>query len=360
MTIETAMTTSQNPPALRVNEVTKHFADVKAVNGVSFDVADSELLALVGPSGCGKSTLLRMIAGLIPTESGLIELGGLTADDGHRSLPPEQRRVGLVFQDHALFPHLSVAENIGFGVRTTKPERTARVDEMVALVGLAEYGDRYPHQLSGGERQRVALARALAPDPALMLLDEPFASLDPNLRSQIRHDIVSILRSTRTPAVFVTHDQGEALAIGDRVAVMNAGRVAQLDTPERVFHNPSDRFVAAFMGEADFMTVDEIRVAFGDPDPDQGSAVISTALADDDLAMLRPDDVTFVANPHGSASITAAEFRGSTWCYTIRLASNATVRSTGSHLGHIDIGTRVTPRLTEGHRLVHIPNPQMG
>ncbi len=168
--------------ALRIDVVSKRFGDTVAVDEVSFELGEHELLALVGPSGCGKSTLLRMIAGLQPTESGSIELGGRIVDDGRRSIPPEARRVGLVFQEHALFPHLTVAGNVAFGVR--HGDRTGRVAEMLELVGLAGYGDRYPHELSGGERQRVALARALAPEPALLLLDEPFASLDPNLRSR--------------------------------------------------------------------------------------------------------------------------------------------------------------------------------
>ena len=158
-------------------------------------------------------------------------------DDGRRSLPPEQRRIGLVFQDHALFPHLTVAGNVGFGIRDPK-DRPARTAEMLQLVGLTGYDKRYPHELSGGERQRIALARALALQPALLLLDEPFASLDPNLRTRIRDEVVDILRSTGTPALFVTHDQQEALAIGDRIAVMNSGRIVQLDHPHTVFHQP--------------------------------------------------------------------------------------------------------------------------
>jgi iron(III) transport system ATP-binding protein len=326
--------------ALRVDDVSKHFGATAAVDHVSFELVEHELLALVGPSGCGKSTLLRLLAGLFDTESGAITLGGAVVDDGHRSLPPERRRVGLVFQEHTLFPHLSVSGNIAFGVRDG--DARSRVAEMLELVGLADHGDRYPHELSGGERQRVALARALAPQPALMLLDEPFASLDPNLRSRIRDDVVRILRHTGTPGVFVTHDQGEALAIGDAVAVMRAGRIVQLGPPEQVFHAPANRFVAAFMGEADFVT----RRAAG-------------ALADDrwvDAAdatvMLRPDDVTFTVVPDGTTRVTQAEFRGSVWRYTLELPSGATVHSIRSHLEHVPIGTAVAPRVRPGHRPV--------
>ena len=199
--------------------------------------ATDELLALVGPSGCGKSTLLRRWAGLHRPDT-VDPASPASPSTTKTCLPPERRRVGLVFQEHALFPHLSVAKNIAFGVGKGATA-DARVAEMLEVVGLDDFGDRYPHELSGGERQRVALARALAPEPALMLLDEPFASLDPNLRARVRSDVVSILRSTGTPAVFVTHDQAEALAIGDRIAVMRSGRVVQLDRPWRSSTPPS-------------------------------------------------------------------------------------------------------------------------
>ena len=324
--------------ALRVNGVSKRFDGAVAVDDVSFELGDHELLALVGPSGCGKSTLLRILAGLLPTETGTVELGGQVVDDGRRSVPPEGRRVGLVFQEHALFPHLTVARNIGFGVR--EGDRAARVAEMLDLVGLTGYDGRYPHELSGGERQRVALARALAPRPALLLLDEPFASLDPNLRSRVRDDVAAILRSTRTPAILVTHDQNEALAVGDRVAVMRAGRIVQIDTPERVFHEPVNRFVAAFMGEASFLPWE---VAAGE------IVGVGNGAAPAPLAMVRPDDLTFTIEPDGAASVDAAEFRGSSWCYTLRLPSGGTVRSLQSHLQRVAVGSRVTPAMRPGH-----------
>ncbi len=347
--------------ALRVRDVSKHFGDTVAVDSVSLDVGPSELVALVGPSGCGKSTLLRMIAGLIPAESGSIELGGTVVDDGHRSLPPEQRRVGLVFQEHALFPHLTVAKNIGFGVRTSTSDRSERVDEMLALVGLGGYGERYPHELSGGERQRVALARALAPEPALLLLDEPFASLDPNLRTQVRHEVVEVLASTGTPAVFVTHDQAEALAVGDRIAVMRSGGVQQVGSPSEVFHLPSNRFVASFMGEADFMTVAAFRRAV-DTHGTSGDDGLD-GVDPERTVMLRPDDVDFTADAtgdgghggdggDGGASVVHAEFRGTTWCYTLQLASGSTLRSMRSHVAPVTVGSTVRPSLVAGHHPV--------
>jgi ABC-type Fe3+/spermidine/putrescine transport system ATPase subunit/mannose-6-phosphate isomerase-like protein (cupin superfamily) len=242
---------------LELCAVRKAFGGLVAVDEVDLSVSEHELVAIVGPSGSGKSTLLRLVAGLAHVDSGEIRIGGNVVDDGVRHVDPEHRHTGLVFQEHALFPHLTVAENITFGLRgTSRAERGQRCEDWLEIVGLAGHGSRYPHELSGGERQRVALARALAPRPRLMLLDEPFASLDPNLRRRLRREIVDVLRRTRTPALFVTHDQTDALTIGDRVAVMCRGRIEQVGEPDAVFHRPINRFVAGFMGEATFFPVD--------------------------------------------------------------------------------------------------------
>lgn len=344
-TDDTATTTAPGhvTPALCVRSLVKRFGDTLAVDDVSLELGRAELLALVGPSGCGKSTLLRVVAGLLDADGGTVELGGRVVDDGRRHVPPERRHVGLVFQEHALFPHLTVGDNVAFGIRKA-PDVEARVDHVLELVGLSDHRKRYPHELSGGERQRVALARALAPRPTLMLLDEPFASLDPNLRAQIRADVVRVLRAEGTPGVFVTHDQSEALAIGDRVAVMRAGRLMQLGTPEQVFHEPRNRFVASFMGEASYITVEAGRSELG---PIDDGAIPNGA-----LAMVRPDDVTFEPADDGDAEIVDAEFRGSTWCYSVRLPSGTIVRSTRNHLLRAPIGTRVTASITPGHRPV--------
>lgn len=346
MTTERTDHTSPNNAelALRTRSVTKHFDDTTAVDSVSVDLAPSELLALVGPSGCGKSTLLRLVAGLLAADAGTIELGGRVVDDGRRHVPPERRHIGLVFQEHALFPHLTVGDNVAFGIRKA-PNADDRVHHVLDLVGLSYYRRRYPHELSGGERQRVALARALAPSPGLMLLDEPFASLDPNLRAQIRADVVRVLRTEGTPAVFVTHDQSEALAIGDRVAVMRAGSILQLDTPEQVFHAPNNIFVASFMGEASYLSIGGGVCELG---PIQADGPVPNGT----VAMVRPDDVTFELDETGEAEIVDAEFRGSTWCYSVRLASGAIVRSTRNHLLRAPVGTRVRASITPGHRPV--------
>jgi len=325
--------------ALQLDHVTKRFGDVVALDDVSLGVAHEEILALVGPSGCGKSTLVRAIAGLLPIDDGRVALDGAVVQDGSVSLPPERRRVGLVFQEHVLFPHLSVADNVAFGVRDGARDRVA---EMLELVGLPGYGARYPHELSGGERQRVALARALAPRPALLLLDEPFASLDTNLRARVRNDVVEIVRATRTPTVFVTHDQRDALAVGDRVAILRSGRVAQVGDPVEVFHRPVDRFVASFLGEADFA---DAAVAADD----LAEFAVPGGVAAGTTVMVRPDDVEFDVDPHGSAVVEHAEFRGTEWCYTLRLRSGTIMRSLRSHVAQVDVGTRVSARLQHGH-----------
>lgn len=232
--------------------LTKRFGDVVAVDAVDLQVHDGELLALLGPSGCGKTTTLRLVAGFERPDAGTVVLDGHEVAGPERFVPPERRRVGVVFQDYALFPHLSVARNVGYGVRD-RAGRAARIGEMLELVGLVDMADRYPHELSGGQQQRVALARALAPDPSLVLLDEPFSNLDASMRVQVRDEVRAILARAGATAVVVTHDQEEALSLADRVAVMCSGRVLQVDAPAVLYADPVDRFVATFVGSADIV-----------------------------------------------------------------------------------------------------------
>ncbi len=338
------------PPPLEVSGLVTSFDGVVAVDQVDLTLAAGELVALVGPSGCGKSTLLRTIAGLVAADAGTICLAGELVEDGTHRRPPEGRSIGLVFQDHALFPHLQVGDNVGFGVRgLTKAATTARVDEMLDLVGLGAHRRRFPHELSGGERQRVALARALAPSPALMLLDEPFASLDHNLRVQLRHDVVGALAATGCAAVFVTHDQREALSIGDRIAVMRRGRVVQLDAPATVFHRPVDAFVGAFMGEASFLAVGTDGSAAG---TELGPVDLGDVAGAGATAMVRPDDVTFVSAGRGDVEVVAAEYRGSEWLVTVRSDAGSVVRVASSHLLTPSVGERGHLELVSGHRQV--------
>ena len=337
---------------LQLTGVNKSYGPVAALADIDIAMAPGELLALVGPSGCGKSTLLRVVAGLTAADSGTVRIAGDVVDDGSRRVDPEHRHVGLVFQEHALFPHMTVADNVAFGLRGVgRSERARRRDAWLGVVGLADHGERYPHELSGGERQRVALARALAPEPRLMLLDEPFASLDPNLRTQVRADVVRILTETGTPAVFVTHDQVEALAFGHRVAVMRRGRIEHVGTPEDVFTEPANHFVAGFMGEANFLVADEhggteLGRLDGEEDVEPGAEVL-----------VRPDDVVLSEGPGGvDAVVVSAEYRGPIWSYVLRLPSGTEVRSTLPHTVRFEPGDRVRVTIGEHHPVIR-PSP---
>jgi iron(III) transport system ATP-binding protein len=241
----------RDEPVVAVRGLTKRFGAVTAVDDLDLDVVPGELLALLGPSGCGKTTALRLVAGFEHPDAGHIFLSGDEVAGPGRFVPPERRRVGVVFQDFALFPHLTVAANIGYGITRDRTRRRARVADMLDLIGLTETASRYPHELSGGQQQRVALARALAPEPALVLLDEPFSNLDAALRVRMRADVRSILTTAGATAVFVTHDQEEALSLAERIAVMRAGRLIQVDAPADLYARPVDPFVATFVGDAD-------------------------------------------------------------------------------------------------------------
>lgn len=340
--------TSTMKRPLELRQVRKSFDDVVAVDGIDLQLEPGEVHALVGPSGCGKSTLLRTIAGLLSIDSGEIALAGELVDNGKVRRPPEARSAGLVFQEHALFPHLTVADNLAFGLRDGTPaDRARRIDEMLDLVSLAGYGKRFPHELSGGERQRVALARALAPDPAIMLFDEPFASLDPNLRTQLRHDVIAVLKATKTAAVFVTHDQREALSLGDRISVMKHGRIIQLGTPERIFHHPVSQFVGAFMGPASFLDI-EIS-AEGTPQTALGPIELEGHTPEQACAMVRPDDVRFESNVAGDAEITLTDYTGTHWLVSARLDSGSELKFLTSHLESLQVGDRGTLQLLAGH-----------
>jgi iron(III) transport system ATP-binding protein len=337
---------------LVLDRISKRFgpADPPAVDGLSLQVAEGEILALLGPSGCGKTTTLRLIAGLETPDAGTIALRGQIVTGAGRNVPPEERGIGIVFQDYALFPHLTVGDNVGFGLpRAGRAARRTRVDEVLDLVGLAGFGARYPHELSGGQQQRVALARALAPAPALMLLDEPFSNLDADLRAQMRDEVERILRTTGTTAVFVTHDQEEAFTLADRVGVLQAGRVEQLAPPEQLYHRPTTRFVASFVGAADFLpglvSAQGIVTEVG-----TFANVDQLPVGDRVDVMIRPDDITFVPQPDGAGTITRRYFRGSETLYCIRLPSGHRVHSSQPSASVLPTGMRVR---AEAH-LLHV------
>lgn len=338
---------------LQVDRLTKHFAGLErpVVHDIIFEVAEGEILALVGPSGCGKTTTLRLIAGLERPDGGAIRLGGRTVASDTILVPPERRGVGMVFQDHALFPHLSVADNVAFGLRgLNRRARRERVAELLELVGLQRLAARYPHALSGGERQRVALARALAPQPLVVLMDEPFSSLDADMRLEVREQVRGILKTLHTTAVFVTHDQDEALFMGDRLAVFRQGRLEQIGSPEDVFHASSTRFVAEFMGDSDFLTgettADGVSTALGTlPQVTPLPAGVTVEVA------LRGDDVDFVPAEAGNAVVQERFFRGAFNVYRLALDSGQVVHALKAHTEALPPGARVRAYISAQHPL---------
>jgi iron(III) transport system ATP-binding protein len=336
---------------LRLTELTKRFGarEAPAVDRLSVGVEPGEILALLGPSGCGKTTTLRLIAGFEAPDGGTVELHGRRMAGGGVFVPPEARGVGVVFQDYALFPHLTVAENVSFGLgRGDGRSRGRRTGEVLDLVGLAAFGRRYPHELSGGQQQRVALARALAPAPVLILLDEPFSNLDADLRAVMREEIAKILRTSATTAVFVTHDQQEAFGLADRVGVLRAGHLEQVDAPYEVYHHPATRFVAEFVGEADFLRcivkeqgiVSEIGT-FRNPDGYPPGLPVDI--------MVRPDDIDFIPHPDGDVVVVGRQFHGSEHLYRLRLPSGARVHSVQPSTTRYPPGTRVRIVVTMIH-----------
>jgi iron(III) transport system ATP-binding protein len=336
-------------PALVLEQVTKHYGNVAAARSLDLRAEPGELLTLIGPSGCGKSTTLRLVAGLERPDSGAIRIAGEVVAARGAWQPPERRRVGLVFQDHALFPHLTVAKNVAFGLdRLARAERNARVGEVLDMVRLSHLAGRYPHELSGGEQQRVALARALAPRPAVVLLDEPFSSLDENLRAQVRADTVAVLRETGTTAMLVTHDQTEALSTGDRVVVMRDGVIEQADTPQKVFEQPATRFVASFMGEADFLPA-HVHDALLTCEIGVVSTVPGWGNCDLDVeVVLRPHEVALAPDPTSAAHVVDVEYHGAFVLHTVRLASGAVLRSWQPHSVRHPVGTAVAVSVVPG------------
>ena len=327
-----------------------------AVDGVSFTLQAGDIGVFIGPSGCGKTTLLRAVAGLERAQSGTISLAGQIVSSRAQHVAPESRRIGMVFQDFALFPHLNVANNVAFGLsHLSASQRDSRVGEVLDLVGLNTSHKRFPHELSGGQQQRVALARALAPKPRLLLLDEPFSSLDVDLRERLAHEVRGILKAAGATALFVTHDQLEAFAIGDRIGVMHEGHLHQWEDAYALYHRPATRFVADFIGHGVFA---KARIQ-----QHGGEVVVHTALGDfidvqecplpdaypDGLCdvLLRADDIVHDDDAPVKAKILRKAFRGSEFLYTLQLKTGETlVAHVPSHHDHALgewIGIRALP-----------------
>jgi iron(III) transport system ATP-binding protein len=379
--------------ALSVRYPEAEGASDRVVSDLSFSLEPGEIGCLVGASGCGKTTVLRAIAGFLAPSAGTIDLGGRRLASAGAGLPPEARRIGMVFQDFALFPHLDVRGNVGFGIsegpgRLPPGQRRRRIDEMLERVHLGGLGNRFVHQLSGGQQQRVAIARALAPRPALLLLDEPFSSLDADLREALSLELRAILKETGTTAVFVTHDQREAFAVSDRVGVMRAGRLEQWDQGYVVYHQPATRYVADFIGEGvflpgievleraedvervegvasierpDFRAVRRVDTEIGaitavvgasagpvsDPRP-RGQCAAAAARREVDV-LLRPDDIVHDDAAPMTAAIVRKAFRGAEFLYTLRLASGRELLAlVPSHHDH-GVGERIGIRLAADH-----------
>ena len=344
--------------------VGRHIQEI--VHGLTFALARGEIGCLLGPSGCGKTTVLRAIAGFESLLGGRIALGGRELSGLGHTASPETRQVGVVFQDYALFPHLSVWENIAFGLRKLRlNEREARVEKLLALVGLASHARQYPHELSGGQQQRVALARALAPQPDLLLLDEPFSNLDVDLRERLALEVRDILKELNTTAVLVTHDQHEAFAIADQIGVMQAGEIVQWDSAYNLYHRPGNRFVADFIGQGVFMPgmIDlpnqNVNIELGSLPLWQGVDVCATDEKDAQRVdvLLRADDVIHDDASPLKAEVVRKAFRGAEFLYTLKLPSGQRLLAlVPSHHDHA-IGERIGIRLGADH-VVTFPHKQ--
>ena len=327
---------------------------VTAVSDFNLEVFRGEIVSILGPSGCGKTTTLRLIAGFERPDSGHIVINGQVVAGDDAFVLPERRNVGIVLQEFALFPHLTVQQNIAFGLRSRDRERNReRVNEMIKLTGLEGLEKRYPSHLSGGQQQRVALARALAPSPLIVLLDEPFASVDSDLRSRMRTELKQILKETSVAAVFVTHDQEEAFLVADRVAVMNKGKIHQIGTPTEVYRSPSDIFVAGFVGHANFIPG---RVRSTTVSTDVGELPLGTNVIEEGsevTVMLRPSDIDVIPAESGIGVIRDIEFRGRDTIYSIYLEkADKSIRSLQDSSYMPAVGTNVNLKINSSNMII--------
>jgi iron(III) transport system ATP-binding protein len=338
-------------PLLAVRGLRHAYESNEVIRGLSLSLAKGTIGCLLGASGCGKTTVLRCIAGFEPVQAGEIWLNGQLVSRRGVRIPTEERRVGMVFQDYALFPHLTVAQNIGFGLRNgDRAARARRVDEVLETVRLAGLRDKYPDDLSGGQQQRIALARALAPRPDLLLLDEPFSNLDVEFRAELSVEVREILRQQNTTAILVTHDQHEAFSLADEIGIMREGVIEQWDTPYRLYHEPATRYVADFVGQGMFLpgtVLDRSRIRLelgvfqGDTsDWQQGTEVD---------VLLRPDDILHDDASPLQAQVLHKAFRGAQFLYTLELPAGGRIMSlVPSHHNHA-IGEKIGIRLEIDH-----------
>ncbi len=340
---------------LELRGVTVTYDGVPAVSDTSLALSGGSIGCLLGPSGCGKTSLLRAIAGFEPVAAGQIRLAGRMVSSPGETMPPESRNVGMVFQDFALFPHLSARDNIGFGLRAWgSAARAERVVELLDLIGLSQAAASYPHELSGGMQQRVALARAMAPRPGILLLDEPFSSIDAELREQLAGEVRAMLLRDGMTAILVTHDQGEAFAMADRIAVFGEGRLQQWDSAYRIYHEPANRFVADFIGQGallpgEVLGPDRVRTELGEM---AGSIPTDCRTGCRVLVLIRPDDVIHDDGAPLKLEVAKKTFRGANYLYSLRLPGGQEIFSlVSSHHDH-EVGSRIGVRLALEHLAV--------
>jgi iron(III) transport system ATP-binding protein len=336
---------------LFLDHVSHAYGHHAVVKDLSFVLNPGEIGCLLGASGCGKTTVLRLIAGFETPTHGTISLRDAVVGALRRCVPPERRQIGMVFQDYALFPHLTVAGNIGFGIREKSALADRHIEELLALVGLSGQAHKYPHELSGGQQQRVALARALAPRPHLLLLDEPFSNLDVELRERLSLEVRDILKESGTAAILVTHDQHEAFAVADVVGIMHAGRIEQWDTPYNLYHRPATRHVADFVGQGVFLPGRVLGAATVAIELGTLGCRLPQNVAGDETVdiLLRPDDILHDDEAATRAEVVAKAFRGAEFLYTLQLPSGAHVLSlVPSHHNHA-IGEMIGIRLDVDH-----------
>ncbi len=334
-----------NGPLLQCVDVTKRYGDMLAVDNVSLELEPGEILSILGPSGCGKTTLLRLIAGFENLDSGEISIQGKRISGLSNHVSPDRRNVGMVFQEYALFPHMTVAQNVSFGLqRVPRNERRQRLAEVFELVRLTGLDSRYPHELSGGQQQRVALARTLATRPVAMLLDEPFSNLDTRMGTEMRKEVEAILRGNNIATVFVTHNREEAFAMSDRIAVMNEGRIDQIDSPNAIYQSPKTAFVAQMTGTCDFLRC-RFRDGVAVTEIGKLKCVSNNGTLDDDCEMdllVHPDDFRVVPDPNGSSEVLSREFRGDETMLVVRTPSGDTLRCRQRSYSPVTPGTKVS------------------
>ena len=342
------------PALLEVENLSHAYGRHQVVRGLSFSLTRGAIGCLLGPSGCGKTTVLRCIAGFEAAQQGAIRINGKEVSGANTMLPPEKRRIGMVFQDYALFPHLTVSGNIAFGLHGAA-QASARVAELAQLVGLSSTLHKYPHEISGGQQQRVALARALAPRPDLLLLDEPFSNLDVDLRERLSAEVREIIKASGATAVLVTHDQQEAFAVADEIGVLHEGHIQQWDSAYNLYHRPANRFVADFVGQGVFLPAAAINSR--ELEIELGVLRGASPHGGRDLeVLLRPDDVVHDDAAPVKAEVLHKAFRGAEILYTLRLQSGSKVLAlVPSHHNHA-IGERIGIRLDVDHVVAFAPN----